>query len=235
MSVDAARARRSSPGCGRSSRPIRPDAPSRSGTNRAGAPAPTATTRRSDAFWTALYLAGAELVLNGHDHDYERFAPQDPSGRCDLVRGSASSSSGRVGRSFGALRRERGRTSRPPMTRPTASSSSRCAPTATTGSSCPSRARRSPTAAAAPATAPCPSCRHRRPRARHRRPRARHRRPRARHRRPRARHRRSPGRRRVPPVRRSARVRRTDGTAPRSIPYGGRLGGPGGAGSSRSR
>lgn len=26
-------------------------------------------------------------VLNGHDHDYERFAPQDPSGRLDSQRG----------------------------------------------------------------------------------------------------------------------------------------------------
>ena len=32
-------------------------------------------------FWTALYNAGAELVINGHDHDYERFAPQDPNGQ----------------------------------------------------------------------------------------------------------------------------------------------------------
>ena len=31
-------------------------------------------------FWTALYAAGADLIVNGHDHDYERFAPQDPSG-----------------------------------------------------------------------------------------------------------------------------------------------------------
>jgi hypothetical protein len=37
--------------------------------------------------WDALYAAGAELVLNGHDHDYERFAPQDPSGAYDPVRG----------------------------------------------------------------------------------------------------------------------------------------------------
>ena len=28
-----------------------------------------------------LYAAGAELIVNGHDHDYERFAPQDPSGK----------------------------------------------------------------------------------------------------------------------------------------------------------
>ena len=32
-------------------------------------------------FWDALYAAGADLVLNGHDHDYERFAPQDPDRR----------------------------------------------------------------------------------------------------------------------------------------------------------
>jgi hypothetical protein len=31
-------------------------------------------------FWNALYAANAELVVNGHDHDYERFAPQDPAG-----------------------------------------------------------------------------------------------------------------------------------------------------------
>jgi hypothetical protein len=30
------------------------------------------------AFWQDLYDAGAEVVLNGHDHDYERFAPQTP-------------------------------------------------------------------------------------------------------------------------------------------------------------
>ncbi len=38
-------------------------------------------------FWDALYAAGADLVLNGHDHDYERFAPQDPEGRQDRERG----------------------------------------------------------------------------------------------------------------------------------------------------
>jgi glycosyl hydrolase family 99/fibronectin type III domain protein len=32
-----------------------------------------------DAFWSDLYAAGAEIVLNGHDHDYERFAPQSPA------------------------------------------------------------------------------------------------------------------------------------------------------------
>jgi hypothetical protein len=34
-------------------------------------------------FWEALYSAGADVVLNGHDHNYQRFAPQDPEGRAD--------------------------------------------------------------------------------------------------------------------------------------------------------
>jgi len=37
--------------------------------------------------WDALYTARADLVLNGHDHDYERFAPQDPLGHPDPVDG----------------------------------------------------------------------------------------------------------------------------------------------------
>ncbi len=37
--------------------------------------------------WQALYDAGAELIIAGHDHDYERFAPQDPAGRADPDRG----------------------------------------------------------------------------------------------------------------------------------------------------
>ena len=38
-------------------------------------------------FWRALHDAGADLIVNGHDHDYERFAPQDPDGREDGARG----------------------------------------------------------------------------------------------------------------------------------------------------
>ena len=37
--------------------------------------------------WEALYAADAEVVLNGHDHNYERFAPQSPSGAADDARG----------------------------------------------------------------------------------------------------------------------------------------------------
>jgi len=39
------------------------------------------------AVWQALYEAGADVVLNGHDHDYERFAPQDPEGVADSAQG----------------------------------------------------------------------------------------------------------------------------------------------------
>ena len=34
-------------------------------------------------FWDALYAAGAEVVLNGHEHVYERFAPQTPNAVAD--------------------------------------------------------------------------------------------------------------------------------------------------------
>ena len=35
------------------------------------------------AIWDALYQYGADLVLNGHDHAYQRFAPQKPDGTRD--------------------------------------------------------------------------------------------------------------------------------------------------------
>ncbi len=35
----------------------------------------------------ALYDANAELIVTGHDHDYERFAPQTPDGTPDPARG----------------------------------------------------------------------------------------------------------------------------------------------------
>jgi acid phosphatase type 7 len=37
--------------------------------------------------WWALYDHGAEIVLSGHNHQYERFAPQTPTGMLDRVRG----------------------------------------------------------------------------------------------------------------------------------------------------
>jgi calcineurin-like phosphoesterase family protein len=37
--------------------------------------------------YQALYDANADVILSGHDHDYERFAPQDPDGKLDRARG----------------------------------------------------------------------------------------------------------------------------------------------------
>jgi len=38
-------------------------------------------------FWDDLYAAGADIILGGHDHDYERFALQTPDGKPDAQRG----------------------------------------------------------------------------------------------------------------------------------------------------
>ena len=39
------------------------------------------------ALWKALYDRGTDVVLNGHDHDYERFAPQTPTGSANATNG----------------------------------------------------------------------------------------------------------------------------------------------------
>ena len=41
----------------------------------------------SRPLWQLLYAHGADVVLNGHDHIYERFAPQTPVGGADPARG----------------------------------------------------------------------------------------------------------------------------------------------------
>jgi hypothetical protein len=48
----------------------------------------------------ALYDAGVELLLVGHSHTYERFAPQDASGALDNVRGIREIITGTGGRDF---------------------------------------------------------------------------------------------------------------------------------------
>ncbi|HEX2208994.1 MAG TPA: metallophosphoesterase [Longimicrobium sp.] len=40
----------------------------------------------TDAY-RAMYDAGVDVILSGHDHHYERFAPLDPVGRLDPARG----------------------------------------------------------------------------------------------------------------------------------------------------
>ena len=45
------------------------------------------SSTQSAGVWQALYDAGAEIVISGHDHEYERFAPQTPSGAADPTSG----------------------------------------------------------------------------------------------------------------------------------------------------
>jgi hypothetical protein len=57
--------------------------------------------------WDALYAAGAEVVLSGHDHNYERFAPQTSSGVEDPAQGIREFVVGTGGKShyaFGMIR-----------------------------------------------------------------------------------------------------------------------------------
>jgi Ca2+-binding RTX toxin-like protein len=55
------------------------------------------------ALFQDLYDANADVVLAGHAHDYERFAPQDPSGRSDRSRGIRQFVVGTGGAFFTAL------------------------------------------------------------------------------------------------------------------------------------
>ena len=50
--------------------------------------------------WLALYQAGADVVLVGHEHNYERFAPLDPLGRVDPAGGVREFVVGTGGRSL---------------------------------------------------------------------------------------------------------------------------------------
>jgi len=53
----------------------------------------------TQALWQDLSDAGAELILNGHDHTYERFAAQSPTGQADPERGIVEMVVGTGGRS----------------------------------------------------------------------------------------------------------------------------------------
>lgn len=45
------------------------------------------TAENTRVLWQILYDRDVELILNGHDHIYERFAPQAPDGTLDVSRG----------------------------------------------------------------------------------------------------------------------------------------------------
>jgi hypothetical protein len=63
-------------------------------------------TRAVSPFWDALYSAGADLVLTGHDHHYERFGPQRPDGTLDTAHGVREFVVGTGGKSQYAIPRE---------------------------------------------------------------------------------------------------------------------------------
>jgi cell division septation protein DedD len=58
------------------------------------------------AWWQDLYNAHADIVLDGHDHDYERFALQNPDGVADPngIREFVVGTGGAGQRSFGTIR-----------------------------------------------------------------------------------------------------------------------------------
>src|SRR6185436_1341966 len=56
-------------------------------------------TLEMQPIWQALYDYNAEVILNGHDHDYERFALQDPTGAADSAQGLREFVVGTGGRS----------------------------------------------------------------------------------------------------------------------------------------
>jgi hypothetical protein len=64
-----------------------------SGANRPG-------DSRFQGLWQALYDYGVELLLVGHDHQYERFAPQNASGQLDTAHGVREIIVGTGGASF---------------------------------------------------------------------------------------------------------------------------------------
>ncbi len=51
-----------------------------------------------DALWRLLYANNVDIVLNGHSHGYERFAPQNPDAQFDSTHGIVEFVSGMGGR-----------------------------------------------------------------------------------------------------------------------------------------
>ncbi len=59
---------------------------------------------RMQPFWTDLYRHGAEFVINGHDHNYQRYAPLTPAGAIDRAAGIREFIVGTGGNGHTALR-----------------------------------------------------------------------------------------------------------------------------------
>jgi len=63
------------------------------------------TDTRLQPIWQILYDGGADLILNGHDHDYERFLPQTPTGAVDSAKGMVEIIAGTGGGELRGFRR----------------------------------------------------------------------------------------------------------------------------------
>ena len=59
---------------------------------------------RMTGIWNILYDANVDLVINGHEHHYERFYPQTPAGLRDTVRGITQIIVGTGGASLTGIR-----------------------------------------------------------------------------------------------------------------------------------
>jgi hypothetical protein len=58
---------------------------------------------RLAAIWQVLYAGGVDVVVNGHDHNYERFAPQSPDAEPDPARGIRQLVAGTGGRGLRSI------------------------------------------------------------------------------------------------------------------------------------
>jgi hypothetical protein len=58
---------------------------------------------RAKPFWQLLYRAGADVVLSGHNHNYQRYAPMDAAGAADPSRGIREFIVGTGGRNINNL------------------------------------------------------------------------------------------------------------------------------------
>lgn len=61
-------------------------------------------TRKVQSLWKILYDGGADLILSGHDHHYERFLPQTPLGAADTANGIVEIIAGTGGAELRGLR-----------------------------------------------------------------------------------------------------------------------------------
>jgi hypothetical protein len=74
-----------------------------------GAHGNSPTTTAMVPFWETMYEAGVDVVLAGHDHDYERFAPQTPDGQLDNEQGIREFVVGTGGRNHDQVNDGKGR------------------------------------------------------------------------------------------------------------------------------